>query len=64
MLLHRATLDRHVGPERRQRLFEARRAVDTTSSGLGNPHRRRSSSSASHAESLSPPMLLIASSTF
>ena len=28
MLVHRATLDRHVGPQRRQRLFEARRAVD------------------------------------
>ena len=28
VLVHRAALDRHVGPQRRQRLFEARRAVD------------------------------------
>src|SRR5271166_449352 len=36
----------------------------TTSSGLGNPRRTRSSSSARQAASLSPPMDLIASSTF
>ena len=28
MLVHGAALDSHVGPQRRQRLFEARRAVD------------------------------------
>ena len=28
VLVHGAALDSHVGPQRRQRLFEARRAVD------------------------------------
>jgi hypothetical protein len=28
MLVHGAALDSHVGPQRRERLFEARRAVD------------------------------------
>jgi hypothetical protein len=36
----------------------------TTSSGLGNPRRMRSSSSVRQAASFSPPMDLIANSTF
>ena len=53
MLVHRAALDRHVGPQRRQRLFEAPRTIDdTTSSGVRNPRLTRSSSSARQAASL------------
>ena len=57
-------LDRRIGPERRQRLFQAQRAVGDDQLRRRHPRRTRSSCSARQAASLSPPMLLIASSSF
>ena len=54
MLVHGAALDSHVGPQRRHRLFEARRAVDDDSSGVRNPRRTRSRRAA-HADRLAFP---------
>ena len=64
MLMHRAALNRHVGPERGERLLEAGRAVDDDEFRRLQASLTRSSRSARQASSLSPPMFLTASSTF
>ncbi len=64
VLMHRAALNRHAGPERGERLLEARRAVDNDELGPAQARAVRSSRSTRQAASLSPPMFLTASSNF
>ena len=64
MLVHGAALDSHVGHSAATAFSRPGAPSMTTSSGVRNPRRTRSSSSARQAASPSPPMLLIASSIF
>ena len=64
VLVHRAALDRHVGPERGERLLEPRRAVDDDQLRRPQAARDEIVEERPPGGSLSPPMFLTASSTF
>src|SRR6516165_1619918 len=64
MLVHRAALDRHLRPQRRERRLQAGAPSTMASSGVPRPRATRSSRKARQAASLSPPMFFRPSSTF
>ena len=64
VLVNCAPLHRHAVPDGGDGLLQSRRTVDDGNSGRRRPRLIRSSSTVRQASVLSPPMLLIASSTF
>ena len=64
MLVDRAALGRHLAPEGGKCLFQPSTAIDDQELWLAQPTLMRSSRTARHASRVSPPIFLMANSTF